>query len=455
MQTQPVAPLRSVASGPALSTLDLSLAFPLADDGISFLDRLEAAETSATTPEQSSDESSRRADKDDRTRDTRTSPRRESIAPDKTASDDPRDASRSADASPLGDPSVQTPRRTETREAADAPGQVAQADNLTDDQPVDTDLQRASRDDRRASSSDVDQPAAEMQAAEPSLRQTRLEAESSRRTEPRHETRVATDAPADDATNDGSRPFGGGTAAHAAMSQRHASGEPFAREAGGVKAVGGVQDTQGASPAASDDRVGPSRGGPQEAPRAKEAKRQGPPFPAPQAQESTMVLRTGKALAAALRGGGDVRLNLSPEELGRVQIRMHSDQSGVSVVLGCERPETVASIESGIAKLRRSLEDQGVRVKEIVVEGPRTTDPAAATDPTFDRSSQGRPATGSDQGTRHDREQDVPARREHAPATRREDEEGDTDTIVVDRSVGTLLASLDAAGVSAAIDTVV
>jgi preprotein translocase subunit SecD len=134
---------------------------------------------------------------------------------------------------------------------------------------------------------------------------------------------------------------------------------------------------------------------------------------------------------------------------------MHSDQSGVSVVLGCERPETVASIESGIAELRRSLEDQGVRVKEIVVEGPRSSDPATAADRSSDRSSDDRPATGSDQGARHDREDDVPARREHVDATRREDEDGETDTVVVDRSVGTLLASLDAAGVSTALDTIV
>lgn len=452
MQTQPVAPLRSVASGPALSTLDLSLAFPLADDGLSFLDRLEAASASSTTPEQTTDGSSRRADKDEGARDSRPVAKRTAAELEKAAVDEATASSRSGDVTPLADPSDPAARRAQTGEATEAVEQPADA---TADQAVEADARRAPRDDRRAAAAHADEPAVEAQAAEPSMRQARLEAESSRRAEPRHEARAATDAPTDDAMNDGSRPFGGGTLAPAAIPQRHASSEPFTREAGGVKAVGGVQDTQGASPAASGDRVGPSRGGPQDAPRAKEAKRQGPPFPAPQAQESTMVLRTGKALAAALRGAGDVRLNLSPEELGRVQIRMHSDQSGVSVVLGCERPETVATIESGIAELRRSLEDQGVRVKEIVVEGPRTADPAAAAERSFDRSPEDRPATGFDQGARQDREDDVPARREHAAATHREDEEGDTDTIVVDRSVGTLLASLDAAGVSTALDTVV
>ena len=452
MQTQPVAPLRSVASGPALSTLDLSLAFPLADDGLSFLDRLEAASASSTTPEQTTDESSRRADKDDRTRESRPSAKRTSAEPEKAVVDERSDASRPVDASPLGDPSAPTARRAQDGETADVAEQPADA---AADQAVEADARRASREDRRAAASHADEPAVEAQAAEPSMRQARLEAESSRRGEPRHEARAATDTPTDDAMNDGSRSFTGGAAAPATMSQRHAPSEPFARDAGGVKALGGVQETHGASPAANGDRVGPSRGGPQDAPRAKEAKRQGPPFPAPQAQESTMVLRTGKALAAALRGAGDVRLNLSPEELGRVQIRMHSDQSGVSVVLGCERPETVASIESGIAELRRSLEDQGVRVKEIVVEGPRSSDPATAADRSSDRSSDDRPATGSDQGARHDREDDVPARREHIAATRREDEDGETDTVVVDRSVGTLLASLDAAGVSTALDTIV
>ncbi|MFZ4429096.1 MAG: flagellar hook-length control protein FliK [Phycisphaerales bacterium] len=449
MQTQPVAPLRSVASGPALSTLDLSLAFPLADDGLSFLDRLEAASASSTTPEQTTDESSRRADKDDRTRESRPSAKRTSAEPEKAVVDERSEASRPVDASPLADPTARRAQDGETADAAEQPADAAA------DQAVEADARHAPREDRRAAASHADEPAVEAQAAEPSMRQARLETESSRRGEPRHEVRAATDTPTDDAMNDGSRSFTGGAAAPVTMPQRHAPSEPFAREAGGVKALGGVQETHGASPAANGDRVGPSRGGPQDAPRAKEAKRQGPPFPAPQAQESTMVLRTGKALAAALRGAGDVRLNLSPEELGRVQIRMHSDQSGVSVVLGCERPETVASIESGIAELRRSLEDQGVRVKEIVVEGPRSSDPATAADRSSDRSSDDRPATGSDQGARHDREDDVPARREHAAATRREDEDGETDSVVVDRSVGTLLASLDAAGVSTALDTIV
>ncbi len=451
MQTQPVAPLRPVASGPAFANIDLSLAFPLADDGLSFLDRLEAAESSAMPVDAAETplESSRRDEKKSESSAGKTPAKRSEPTTDASATDQGKDALQPLDQAPSRE--IQAPRQSEA-----GTSQTDTAAPETDDQPGGADARHAHRDERpsAATTETGDQTASESEAAQPSMRQARLEAESARRHEAHDQSHPADDAPAQDGRGDG-RPFNAPNGGQVALSQHHASTESFARESGAVKAAGSVQETQGASHSNAGERVGHSRGGPQEASRAKQSKRAAMPFPAPQAHESTMVLRTGKALAAALRGAGDVRLNLSPEELGRVQIRMHSDQSGVSVVLGCERAETVASLESGIAGLRRSLEDQGVRVKEIVVEGPRSSDPTATVDRPSDASSHERSATGSDQGARRDREGDVPARRDRDPATRREDEDVESDTVVVDRSVGTLLASLDAAGVSTALDTVV
>lgn len=450
MQTQPVAPLRSVASGPAFANLDLAMAFPLADDGLSFLDRLEAAETAAMPVETPAtrEESTRRSEKKSDAASRKAMAKRTEVAADALATEQGRDPTRSIDHAS----SQEVPATRQTDTAAPQPDEGGAT---PDDQPLRTDAKHSHRDEARAAMTEAGEEATpEPEAAQPSMRQARLEAESPRRQDVRDDARPAGDAPADDGHGDG-RSFNGSNAGPAAVPQRHAPTESFARESSAVKAAGSVQESQGPSHTVAGDRAGQARGGPHESARAKQAKRPATTFPAPQAEESTMVLRTGKALAAALRGAGDIRLNLSPEELGRVQIRMHSDQSGVSVVLGCERPETVASLESGIAALRRSLEDQGVRVKEIVVEGPRSSDPGVAVDRGSDASSNERPATGSDQGARHDREGDVPARRDPGAATRREDDQADVDTVVVDRSVGTLLASLDAAGVSTALDTVV
>ena len=465
MQTEPVASLRQAASGPALANLDLALAFPLADNAPSFLDRLEAASASRQA-EASSEEKSRRAEKEQDQRSSRSqSKKSKAESDDKAAMEHGHDPATPADHPSLHD--MQSARRADQAQATGSSSTDSlAADSVAHDageapanraaDAGEAPANRAANDDRRsAKPARAEERSAESAPAEPSMRQTRLEAESSRRVELRDQTSPPGDAPSGDAGTDGRQSAAGGGAWQAQQIQRQAPAEAVGRDGGALKATGAVRETQGPATGPVDPRVGHGRSDSPQAGRAKEVKRQAPRFPAPQAQESTMVLRTGKALAAALRGAGDVRLNLSPEELGRVQVRMHSDQEGVSVVLGCERPDTVASLESGVAQLRRSLEEQGVRVKDIVVEGPRSPDAARPSDASLESASHDRPASGFDQGARDDGRQELPARRGGMIAPGHGDVDAQSDTVAVDASVGTLLASLGAAGVSTAIDTVI
>lgn len=464
MHTEPVASLRQGASGPALANLDLAMAFPLADGGTSFIDRLEAASNAASNaapkqaePEVDDREKSRRAEKEREARSSRTPSKKPAAESNAPTQEQPlasaADPSMLRETPVVGRTDAAAPDTTPVDDSAAADGPAAHA---TDDQASHARAGRAAADDRRnAKPSRPQEPATDAAPAEPSMRQTRLEAESSRRVEARDQSRAANDASTGDTASDGRHAGTSGGGWQAPSIQRQAPAEAFVRDSGAIKATGEVRDASGPATGAMGPRVGHARGGSTEARGAKDVKRQGPSFPAPQAQESTMVLRTGKALAAALRGAGDVRLNLSPEELGRVQVRMHSDQEGVSVVLGCERPETVASLESGVASLRRTLEEQGVRVKDIVVEGPRAVDGPRPADAPGESSAHDRPAAGFEQGARDDGRHELPARRESMAHAGSGDADDDTDTVVVDRSVGTLLASLDAAGVSTAIDTVV
>jgi hypothetical protein len=462
VQTEPVASLRQAASGPALANLDLALAFPLADNAPSFLDRLEAA-SSSRQAEASSEEKSRRAEKEQDQRSSRSqSKKSKAESDDKAAMQHGRDPATLADHPSLHE--MQSARRADQAPATgssstDSPATDSVAHDAGEhagEQAGEARANRGANDDRRAAKpARAEERSAESAPAEPSMRQTRLEAESSRRVELRDQTSPPGDAPSGDAGTDGRQSAAGGGAWQAQQIQRQAPAEAVGRDGGAIKATGAVRETQGPATGPVDPRVGHGRSDSPQAGRAKEVKRQAPRFPAPQAQESTMVLRTGKALAAALRGAGDVRLNLSPEELGRVQVRMHSDQEGVSVVLGCERPDTVASLESGVAQLRRSLEEQGVRVKDIVVEGPRSPDAARPSDASLESASHDRPASGFDQGARDDGRQELPARRGGMIAPGHGDVDAQSDTVAVDASVGTLLASLGAAGVSTAIDTVI
>jgi hypothetical protein len=116
---------------------------------------------------------------------------------------------------------------------------------------------------------------------------------------------------------------------------------------------------------------GPSRGS--NAAKAMLAKLTSPrPTQAPPEAES--VWKAGKALAAALKSG-DLKLELAPENLGKMRVEMSRSEAGVQVNITCELGRTAQMLRDGAGSLRSQLEQQGVTVAGVNVVAAPGTDP--------------------------------------------------------------------------------
>lgn len=173
----------------------------------------------------------------------------------------------------------------------------------------------------------------------------------------------------------------------------------------------------------------------------------------PEVPEATMVIRTSKALAQALRNGGDLKLDLSPEQLGRIQVRMTGTEAGMEIVLACHEPRAVDSLERSLPALRRSLEEQGVHAASMrvcVVEGAGQTAAVEVSAPGSNQSATGSPFEGdADAQGRRASAHDRPGR----SFPMRTSEEGEQ--WEVDSRLGTVIASVSVAGMSRAVDVTV
>ncbi len=109
-----------------------------------------------------------------------------------------------------------------------------------------------------------------------------------------------------------------------------------------------------ASPAAAAAQLAGSQGAaPQAVPRTAPADQAASP---PDAQLAAVAARLQAAPA-----GGHLTIRLAPAELGQVQIRLtRTAGGGASIVVGVERPETLAAFQSGMAQLHQALDSAGV-----------------------------------------------------------------------------------------------
>lgn len=78
-------------------------------------------------------------------------------------------------------------------------------------------------------------------------------------------------------------------------------------------------------------------------------------------------------LAARLKlsqaaGGSQVQLNLKPRELGDVTVKMEVREGVVAASIMVDRADSMRTIETNIAELKRSLESQGLVVQEFTVD---------------------------------------------------------------------------------------
>jgi flagellar hook-length control protein FliK len=68
------------------------------------------------------------------------------------------------------------------------------------------------------------------------------------------------------------------------------------------------------------------------------------------------------------QGKSEFNLQLRPESLGRLQLRLTLDDGSVTVRMRAESPEAKGMIESNLGQLKQSFSDQGIRVDRFVVE---------------------------------------------------------------------------------------
>jgi hypothetical protein len=62
-----------------------------------------------------------------------------------------------------------------------------------------------------------------------------------------------------------------------------------------------------------------------------------------------------------------MRLQLVPEHLGRLQVRVSIDEGVVTARLVVENPEVKALVEQRLPELSRALQDQGLRLTNVSV----------------------------------------------------------------------------------------
>ena len=92
----------------------------------------------------------------------------------------------------------------------------------------------------------------------------------------------------------------------------------------------------------------------------------GPPATSrPASPPSAGGAETARAVAAQLaeviaqRGGGDIEIALSPEELGRVRLGLSGAEGAMTVTVTAERPETLELMRRHIEVLAQELRDMG------------------------------------------------------------------------------------------------
>ena len=67
------------------------------------------------------------------------------------------------------------------------------------------------------------------------------------------------------------------------------------------------------------------------------------------------------------QGKSDFQLQLSPESLGRLHVRLTMEDGALTVRMTAQSSEARSTIESNLGQLRQSFQEQGIRVDRFVV----------------------------------------------------------------------------------------
>ncbi|MBL4810531.1 MAG: flagellar hook-length control protein FliK, partial [Phycisphaerales bacterium] len=92
-------------------------------------------------------------------------------------------------------------------------------------------------------------------------------------------------------------------------------------------------------------------------------------------QRQQVMAQVQRGLASIMNTkGGSMKLRLSPEHLGEVNIQLMTKDGHVSVKIDAKNDETREMLKDGLEALRSAMESRGVRVDDLSVQGRQQTD---------------------------------------------------------------------------------
>ncbi|MCD8140066.1 MAG: flagellar hook-length control protein FliK [Planctomycetaceae bacterium] len=168
---------------------------------------------------------------------------------------------------------------------------------------------------------------------------------------------------------DGQNPGGGGGAPGSMFMNAAASAETFKNllQAMADKAAQGDADGNPADKSAAAQPVQPAS---QNADAAKQAQQ-----PLPASSMNTMmeqienIERLADAMRIAARGGvKNLTMQLTPDELGKVMLRVEAKDGKVSAYLRVEKPEAAAQLANNLQQLRDNLKAQGIELATLDIQ---------------------------------------------------------------------------------------
>ncbi|MCD8351682.1 MAG: flagellar hook-length control protein FliK [Planctomycetaceae bacterium] len=168
---------------------------------------------------------------------------------------------------------------------------------------------------------------------------------------------------------DGQNPGGGGGTPGGMFMNAAASAETFKNLLQAMADRAAQGDADG-NPADKNPGAQPVQAGSQTADAAKGAQQ-----PTPASSMSTMmeqienIERLADAMRIAARGGiKNLTMQLTPDELGKVMLRVEAKDGVVSAYLRVEKPEAAAQLANNLQQLRENLKAQGIELATLDIQ---------------------------------------------------------------------------------------
>lgn len=92
-------------------------------------------------------------------------------------------------------------------------------------------------------------------------------------------------------------------------------------------------------------------------------------------QRQQVIAQVQRGLASVLKtSGGSMKIRLSPEHLGEINIQLMTSNGSVKVDIQAERSEAHAMLKDSVAQLRQSMEARGIQIDDLNIQSPARND---------------------------------------------------------------------------------